>query len=86
MIFTKNGQVTLSFFTIAQGHKFWHYFVFTKRKRTTVMENRKDAGAERRKRKPMSRPVLVRSERPGQVAASANYTARPHASSIWKEA
>lgn len=49
------------------------------------MENRKEAGVERRKRKPASRPILVRSERPGQVA-SANYTARPHAASIWKEA
>lgn len=50
------------------------------------MENRKDNGAERRKRKPASRPVLVRSERPGQVTASANYTARPNGASIWKEA
>jgi hypothetical protein len=50
------------------------------------MENRKEQGAERRRRKVMSRPVLVRSERPGQVAASSNYTIRRHSSSIWKEA
>ena len=49
------------------------------------MENRKDNGAEKRRRKAMSRPVLVRSERPGQVA-SANYDVRRHANSIWKEA
>ncbi|MBB1284811.1 hypothetical protein HRH25_10555 [Flavisolibacter sp. BT320] len=50
------------------------------------MENRKENGAERRRRKVMSRPVLVRSERPGQVAASANYSIRRHSTSIWKEA
>lgn len=50
------------------------------------MENRKEQGAERRKRKVMSRPVLVRSERPGQVAAVANYSIRRHSTSIWKEA
>jgi hypothetical protein len=50
------------------------------------MENRKEQGAERRKRKVMSRPVLVRSERPGQVSASANYDSRRHSSSIWKAA
>ena len=50
------------------------------------MENRKEQGAERRRRKVMSRPVLVRSERPGQVSASANYSIRRHAASIWKEA
>ncbi|WP_162944597.1 hypothetical protein [Flavisolibacter nicotianae] len=50
------------------------------------MENRKENSAERRRRKIMSRPVLVRSEKPGQVAASANYDSRRHAASIWKEA
>lgn len=49
------------------------------------MENRKETSVERRKRKPMTRPVLVRSERPGQVA-SVSYAARPHTASIWKEA
>lgn len=49
------------------------------------MENRKEQSAERRRRKVMSRPVLVRSERPGQVA-SANYSIRRHSTSIWKEA
>ena len=49
------------------------------------MENRKDQGAERRRRKVMTRPVLVRSERPGQVA-SASYSVRRHSTSIWKEA
>lgn len=48
------------------------------------MENRKENSIERRKRKVANRPVLVRSERPGQVV-SANYTVRPHAISIWKE-
>ena len=52
----------------------------------TNMENRKEHGAERRRRKVMSRPVLVRSERPGQVAAVANYSIRGHSPSIWKEA
>lgn len=50
------------------------------------MENRKEQGAERRRRKVMSRPVLVRSEKPGQVTASANYSGRRSFSSIWKEA
>jgi hypothetical protein len=50
------------------------------------MENRKESGAERRRRKVMSRPVLVRSERPGQVAASADYVNRRHAASLFKEA
>lgn len=50
------------------------------------MENRRENGTEKRRRKVMSRPVLVRSEKPGQVAASANYSVRRHASSIWKEA
>lgn len=50
------------------------------------MENRKENNAERRKRKAMSRPVLVRSERPGQVAATANYAVRRQAASIWKDA
>jgi hypothetical protein len=50
------------------------------------MENRKENSAERRRRKVMTRPVLVRSERPGQVAASANYSNRRDAGSIWKEA
>ncbi|HET7896434.1 MAG TPA: hypothetical protein VFL47_02155 [Flavisolibacter sp.] len=50
------------------------------------MENRKENGTERRRRKVMSRPVLVRSERPGQVAVSASYSIRRHATSIWKEA
>ena len=50
------------------------------------MENRKESSAERRKRKVMSRPVLVRSERPGQVAVSANYMSRSNTPPIWKEA
>jgi hypothetical protein len=50
------------------------------------MENRKENGAERRRRKVTNRPVLVRSERPGQVAASANYTIRRDSTTIWKEA
>jgi hypothetical protein len=50
------------------------------------MENRKDQGAERRRRKVVSRPVLVRSERPGQVTTSASYDARRHSNPIWKEA
>lgn len=50
------------------------------------MENRKESSVERRRRKINSRPVLVRSEKPGQVAASANYSDRRHAHSIWKEA
>ena len=49
------------------------------------MENRKENSVEKRRRKLMSRPVLVRSERPGQVA-SANYSVRNQTSSIWKEA
>lgn len=49
------------------------------------MENRKESSVERRRRKVMSRPVLVRSERPGQVA-SASYSVRNQAASIWKEA
>jgi hypothetical protein len=50
------------------------------------MENRKEQSADRRKKKVMSRPVLVRSERPGQVAASANYSDRRQSNSIWREA
>jgi hypothetical protein len=50
------------------------------------MENRKENGAERRRRKVSSRPVLVRSERPGQVAASASYADRRNSLSLWKEA
>ncbi len=50
------------------------------------MENRKDQGTERRRRKVLSRPVLVRSERPGQVAAVANYSVRRDGGSVWKEA
>lgn len=50
------------------------------------MENRKEQGAERRRRKVTSRPVLVRSEKPGQVAATANYANRQHSNPIWKEA
>lgn len=50
------------------------------------MENRKEQGSDKRRRKVMSRPVLVRSERPGQVAAVANYSVRRDGGSIWKEA
>ena len=50
------------------------------------MENRKEQSAERRRRKVMSRPVLVRSERQGQVTAVANYANRQQSATIWKEA
>jgi len=59
------------------------FLLFGKKKN---MENRKENGSEKRRRKVMSRPVLVRSERPGQVTASANYSDRRNATSIWKEA
>ena len=49
------------------------------------MENRKEQGSDRRKRKVITRPVLVRSARPGQVAASADYAYRNQSTSIWKE-
>jgi len=52
-----------------------------------IMENRKENGGEKRRRKMITRPVLVRSEKPGQVA-SASYM--PQRSSdrpaLWKAA
>jgi hypothetical protein len=60
--------------------------LFSEKTNKEEMENRKDQGAERRRRKVMSRPVLVRSERPGQVVAVANYSVRRDGGSIWKEA
>ena len=73
-------------FHISSRFSFLALFCFYSLETNCNMENRKENGAERRRRKVMSRPVLVRSERPGQVAASANYSMRPHTSSIWKEA
>lgn len=71
---------------VKQPLKFLALFCFYSFQKKQNMENRKENGAERRRRKVTSRPVLVRSERPGQVTASANYTIRRHATSIWKEA
>lgn len=51
------------------------------------MESRKENGGDKRRRKMITRPVLVRSEKPGQVA-SASYM--PQRSSdkpaLWKAA
>lgn len=74
-LFTSQGQIN-----------FWHYFDFIVGNKLIEMENRKESSAERRRRKVMSRPVLVRSEKPGQVAASANYSDRRQGNSIWREA
>ena len=49
------------------------------------MENRKDLNGERRRKKIMNRPVLIRSEKPGQVA-SASYTRERSSTSFWKAA
>ncbi|WP_172623206.1 hypothetical protein [Flavisolibacter ginsenosidimutans] len=49
------------------------------------MENRKETGAEKRRRKIVARPVLVRSEKPGQVA-SASYSRERSASPFWRAA
>lgn len=48
------------------------------------MDNRKETN-ERRKRRTVSRPVLVRSERPGQVM-SANYVRQRTELPFWKAA
>lgn len=49
------------------------------------MENRKENSSERRRRKVANRPVLVRSERPGQVAYVYSNDRR-NTTSIWKDA
>ncbi len=49
------------------------------------MENRKETMTERRRRKVVSRPVLVRSEKAGQVM-SASFDSRRNTYSIWKGA
>jgi hypothetical protein len=48
------------------------------------MENRKEINTERKRRKTVSRPTLVRSEKPGQVE-SASYEKRGF-TSMWKAA
>jgi hypothetical protein len=60
--------------------------LFSENRNEEDMENRKEQGSDKRRRKVMSRPVLVRSERPGQVAAVANYSVRRDGGSIWKDA
>jgi hypothetical protein len=48
------------------------------------MENRRENQTEKRRRKMVSRPVLVRSEKPGQVV-SASYERR-NAITLWRAA
>ena len=47
------------------------------------MDSKRDNHSEKRKRKTIERPVLVRSEKPGQVA-SASYAREHHTSPFWK--
>lgn len=49
------------------------------------MENRNEMAGEKRKRKITSRPVLVRSEKPGRVA-SASYGRQHTPLPFWKAA
>lgn len=49
------------------------------------MESRRENNGEKRRRKIISRPVLVRSEKPGQVM-SANYVRQRNEPSLWKAA
>lgn len=49
------------------------------------MESRKENGAEKRRRKTITGPVLVRSAKPGQVM-SASYDRPRNFPSIWKAA
>ena len=49
------------------------------------MENRKEIGGEKRRRKIVARPVLVRSEKPGKVM-SASYGRQHGMTSLWKAA
>ena len=57
------------------------------RKIVTTMENRKENGSDKRRRKMIARPVLVRSEKPGQVM-SASYMPQRSSDrpSLWKAA
>ncbi|HEY0040106.1 MAG TPA: hypothetical protein VGB71_05545 [Flavisolibacter sp.] len=49
------------------------------------MESRRENNNEKRRRKIIARPVLVRSERPGQVM-SASYIRQRTSPSLWKAA
>jgi predicted metalloprotease len=49
------------------------------------MESRKENCGEKRRRKVVSRPVLVRSEKPGQVM-SASYGRQGAMPSLWRAA
>ena len=49
------------------------------------MESRRENNGEKRRRKIISRPVLVRSAKPGQVM-SASYERQRNFSPLWKEA
>ena len=49
------------------------------------MEKHIENGGEKRRRKIISRPVLVRSVKPGQ-AISADYTKATNSTSLWKAA
>jgi predicted metalloprotease len=55
------------------------------KKNRKLMENRKENCGEKRRRKMIARPVLVRSEKPGQVA-SASYIRQRNSPSLWKAA
>jgi predicted metalloprotease len=51
------------------------------------MESRKENCGEKRRRKMISRPVLVRSEKPGQVMSASYMRQRPDSMApLWKAA
>ncbi|RYZ30969.1 MAG: hypothetical protein EOO10_00825 [Chitinophagaceae bacterium] len=57
------------------------------KKNFKIMESRKENGGEKKRRKMIARPVLVRSEKPGQVM-SASYMPQRSSDrpSLWKAA
>jgi hypothetical protein len=64
---------------------FWHHFAFHTIEIKKIMESRKENCGEKRRRKVVSRPVLVRSEKPGQVM-SASYGRQGAMPSLWRAA
>jgi hypothetical protein len=57
----------------------------TGKKTCKIMESRKENYGEKRRRKIVARPVLVRSEKPGQVM-SASYMRQRNNPTLWRTA
>jgi hypothetical protein len=72
--------------TSSTSHKIFGIILFLSASRkTNDMESRRENMGERRRRKIVSRPVLVRSVKPGQVM-SASYERQRTSPSLWKAA